>query len=457
MTERIAVLKELHQQKLSIQKQLKCGIISYVDSANELQMIQRKEAKIKKDLVDEVHVTKTGAKRSISYNEAKGLWTTKMPDGTHVTGKSIESLYDNLFAKYGLLINEYTIRSVFELAIDEKARTENNNPQTIEHYHQDFKRYISDEFASKDIRSITKADAKEYTQNLVHRIYLTKKAFLNYKCLLNLIFNYACEYDIIGTNPICAINNQVYLKSCDCGNQSSEKNILSETELDIIREEIRKRSLEKIYNGYFINGYAMLLAMETGMRAAELCSFKWSDVYDTYIHIHSQQLSRKVGRGKEYYYAPWTKDEKGISKGGRYFPMTHGLKAILDELKALQRNLGISSEYVLCHEDGTWINTDAYEKCLWRLMNRLEMPVTNNHAFRKSLNSNVLIPMGFNEVERSAMMGHSVETNLKHYTFQSKDLINQLYRRFADTESEVDPWSPQNIILLSKRKSLSVM
>jgi hypothetical protein len=65
--------------------------------------------------------------------------------------------------------------------------------------------------------------------------------------------------------------------------------------------------------------------------------------------------------------------------------------------------------------------------------------------------------MGFNEVERSAMLGHSVETNLKHYTFQSKDLINQLYRRFADTESEVDPWSPQNIIFLSKRKSLSVM
>ena len=70
------------------------------------------------------------------------------------------------------------------------------------------------------------------------------------------------------------------------------------------------------------------------MRAGELPSLKWSDVHDNYIHIHSQQLSNKRKGGKKYYYANWTKDEKGESKGGRKFPLTQVIRDLLDELIA---------------------------------------------------------------------------------------------------------------------------
>ena len=41
---------------------------------------------------------------------------------------------------------------------------------------------------------------------------------------------------------------------------------------------------------------------------------------------------------------------------------------------------------------------------------------TNNHVFRKSLNTNVLIPQGYELTERSMMLGHSPRVNLENYT-----------------------------------------
>lgn len=155
---------------------------------------------------------------------------------------------------------------------------------------------------------------------------------------------------LISVNPVQYIKNSVYYKSCDIQPEKPEDKILTEEEIQRVRDTVRTRMKQKRYNGYFINGYAILLAIET---AAEICSLRWDDI-STYIHIHSQQLSRKCeGKKctKEYYYANWTKDEKGIPNGGRKYPVTNSIKAILDELLALQKSLGIRSKYIFCHED----------------------------------------------------------------------------------------------------------
>ena len=124
----------------------------------------------------------------------------------------------------------------------------------------------------------------------------------------------------------------------------------------------------------------ILLAIETGMRAGELPSLKWSDIKSNHIHIHSQQLSNRKKGGKEYYYADWTKNEKGISQGGRKYPLTKDIRDLLSELKELQEKKGIISEYIFCHENGEWIKTDAYITCLRRLLRSMNYNITNNHA-----------------------------------------------------------------------------
>ncbi len=123
----------------------------------------------------------------------------------------------------------------------------------------------------------------------------------------------------------------------------------------------------------------------------------------------------------------------------------------MDELRALQKDLEIDSEYIFCHEDGEWIKTDAYETCLRRIMRSLDLPVTNNHAFRMSLNSNVFITRcNLPVTERARLLGHSVETNLRHYSFASKDGLEDVKTLL---NQQVSPRSHLKVVNFEKKKS----
>lgn len=141
---------------------------------------------------------------------------------------------------------------------------------------------------------------------------------------------------------------------------------------------------------------------------------------------------------------PHTKNEKGESEDGRDFPLTLKIKSILDELKALQEELDIHSEFIFCHEDGEWIKTDAYVTFLKRLCSSLGLKVTNNHALRMSLNSNVLIPLGISVADRAAMLGHSIETNLKFYSFAQKGYLGTV-KDLLDNNSARLPEGPSPV------------
>ena len=78
---------------------------------------------------------------------------------------------------------------------------------------------------------------------------------------------------------------------------------------------------------------------------------------------------------------------------------------------------------------------------LKRLCTSLNLKVTNNHALRMSLNSNVLIPLGISVADRAAMLGHSIETNLKFYSFAQKGYLGTV-RDLLDNNSVRLPEGP---------------
>ena len=123
----------------------------------------------------------------------------------------------------------------------------------------------------------------------------------------------------------------------------------------------------------------------------------------------------------------------------------------------MQKEKGIESEFVFCHEDGEWIKTDAYETCLRRLMKSLKLNVTHNHAFRKSLNCNVFIDkMHLLVTKRAKLLGHSIATNEKYYSFASKDDdLDTLCKAFNKVaKSKVTPQSHLEVIRFDKEKTL---
>ena len=107
--------------------------------------------------------------------------------------------------------------------------------------------------------------------------------------------------------------------------------------------------------------------------------------------------------------------------------------------------LGIKSDYVFCNFDGDWVKKDAYITFLRRMLKSMGFKVTNNHAFRKSLNSNILIPRGIPAPERAALLGHSIDTNNRHYSKPRKGYTENL-RDILSQDSDVVTMSHQQII-----------
>ncbi|MBQ8139000.1 MAG: tyrosine-type recombinase/integrase [Lachnospiraceae bacterium] len=188
---------------------------------------------------------------------------------------------------------------------------------------------------------------------------------------------------------------------------------------------------------------AILFSSETGVREGEIPSLKWSDISGNAIHIHSQQNDEYRDGVRVFYYNPSTKNEKGISSNGRYIPITNRIRRILDELREKQVKLGIRSEWVFCKEDGTWMTTVSYCKALYRVAKKLGLGLSNNHAFRMALNSYVYVPMGLPATERAKLLGHSVETNLKYYTFaRTDDYIDELCEKMNAYNGENSDFTP---------------
>ena len=119
--------------------------------------------------------------------------------------------------------------------------------------------------------------------------------------------------------------------------------------------------------------------------------------------------------------------------------MTKELQEIFTSLKAKQKELGIKSEWVFCKESGEWITVQGYIASLRKMCRKLEIPITNNHAFRMSYNSYVLVKKGMVASERARILGHSVEMNLRNYTYPlSDDHLDEL-RDIIDGNTDKSP------------------
>ena len=109
-------------------------------------------------------------------------------------------------------------------------------------------------------------------------------------------------------------------------------------------------------------------------------------------------------------------------------PISDECRKVLDIALALPGE----SEYVFHHPDGSQVQKDCYGRYLSRVCKRLGISTTHNHAFRVAFNAK-LIAAGVDGNERCLVLGHSMQTNERHYSFGDK-------RRIEDVKNKLNSY-----------------
>ena len=350
--------------------------------------------------------------------QKSGRWKTYIKDDLKGR-KAIErnekkDLIDFLYNYY--YAEEKTAQSmatVFEAFLAYKLDCENRSPETCERLRYTYKKFIKDTLGKRKMSGITKNELTAYVQSIIIEKRPRERELKSFLQMLHGLFRFAYMNRYIHEDVSALIRADNYYKDCDCSKKDASQKIFTRNEILRIKKELESRVPNP-------RAYAVLLAIETGMRSGELCALQWSDIGPRDIHIHRQQLLRtNHGKREGFYEVPYTKDERRHPHGGRYFPLTENCRWILSMVRA---NSEEGSKYVFT-ENGTWISKTSYELFLKRICQGIGLTITNNHAFRMSLNSNVLIPAGLDARERAAILGHSITTNESYYTYTRRDEI----------------------------------
>lgn len=214
-------IQQLRMQIAALKKSKDEGTLTEAGSTY-LDEMTKKQFKLIEQKVLLVHdnAIQTGTLKK--RGKEKTYYQTRLKNDNSVPRSySYEGLIEKLYAYYfgGDILNDYSFKSLFELALDEKVRTEAPKEKTIRDYESSYKAFITDEFGSKDIRYMTKAELMEYMQVITQTMHLTKKRFYKFKGVLNLAFRYAASDDhgIIQRN-IIPEDNTPFIRNCNVGN-----------------------------------------------------------------------------------------------------------------------------------------------------------------------------------------------------------------------------------------------
>ena len=418
-------LNETINQLGAVQEELACGMLDLLTAEAKVEILKKEILEKKKLLISEVHIGKRGNALSMGkYNESKGLYIVKCSDGKQVTSVSEEGLLDALMEHYGLSLDSPFVKDIFARAIERYERKHPDKSKTIYNYNLDYKNFISKDFAGRDIRRITKDWLEDYTLSLIRTKNLKVSALKNFKTLLNLIYEQAICDGFIHENVAKEIKIKSYISYCDqfLAHRKTEDVLFSESELEVIFNDM----WEKIERYYCPYAYMVLLHNELGCRPDELICLKWSDfdLFEGFVCIERQQIEERTPK-QSFRVVEYTKNEKGVSQGGRIVPLSTKAIEVLQKLEIKKKEFGIVSEWLFTNKDGELLKKKGYFDFNNEIHKKYGFKVHGSYAFRRGLSAK-LESKGIPPSERAAILGHSVETNLKHYTFAQADYFSRV-------------------------------
>lgn len=230
---------------------------------------------------------------------------------------------------------------------------------------------------------------------------MTRKYFNNIKSVLNGIYEYAVENEIVQHNPIKEINMR----------QFTYKPVNNEH--DVFSKEDRNILLDFLEDSTEIYALAIQLDFFMVCRIGELLALRWSDIQGDYIRIQSQYLSCQT-MNDDLTFSKRTHENVNHVKGNteqgfRFMPLMPETKKILDRIK--QQNP--DGEFILMH-DGKQLNKDAFNRWLKKYCNMAGIIPHSSHKIRFTVAS-MLYDNGVPLTTLQQLLGHTTTAMTMHY------------------------------------------
>lgn len=378
-------------------------------------------ATAKKEYVQKHH---TYAITHIEKGSKAGKWKTYVGNPRKEIVRNTEkALYDTLYNYYNEHEkNHYTFRDAAEAWLTHKRENQNRSSKTIIDYRNVLKRFLPESFWTKKLKEISEDDIEKLFAIRAKEVCPTKDALKKTLQYVKAIFDFSVKRKWCPKNPALTVELTDLYSLCKFNKKMDNEKAFSKEELELIKKD----ALQHIDNP---RALIELMAAETGMRCGELCSLRWEDVETDFIHIHRQQIIDNSVKGqRKIYEVPYTKDERMQPHDGRRFPRTLEIDKILE----IAKNLPGDSIYVF-HDGNDWVLKDGYGHYLSKRCRALGITTTHNHAFRMALNSR-LIAEGYMPADRALLLGHSVETNERHYSLADSRSLSEIRLRMLAKE-----------------------
>lgn len=259
------------------------------------------------------------------------------------------------------------------------------------------------ELSKTPLKNLTPKDYIQLFRQWTKDRDLTRKKFNNIKSVINGIYYYAIEQEIVTHNPIKDINYR----------QFSFQPVNNDD--DVYTMDDRQRLLEYLATKPDdIFALAVRFDFQLIARIGELLALKWSDITnDNYIHFQRQFLGQRI-LNDDLTFKPLTHENVDHIKGNtdegyRYEPLTDDALKILAQI----REINPDNEYIFVR-NGEQLNENTFNTRLKTYCKECGVTYRSSHKIR-FCGASILYEMGVSLTELKELLGHTNIQMTLHY------------------------------------------
>lgn len=333
-----------------------------------------------------------------------------MPDGKrkHIVAKDKQNIEKKIVK---LCKRNEHFRQTFICCMEDiiedflRYKEKDASPSTAYRLRNTYDRFLrNSQIVTYDMKDITIVDLKEFCLDQIEQKHLTGKSYRELKSLLNCLFDYAVDLGVVTTNTARQMSKVNFRKF------APERKKIPELQVFTREEEVLLYSaaLEMFRQTGNVCYLAIILSGCFGLRAGELVALKEEDfdLQRMELHVSRMEILGWTGTGdKLHSKGVEVVDRLKTDESYRSLPITESAFKVFELIIEYNRSRGFKDGYLFLRDDGTRINTAAFDRALKKANKKAGLIQRSNHKLRKTLLSELEHSIGATKTR--AYAGHS--------------------------------------------------